>query len=132
MPFVLDASIAVCWAFGDEEHLIATRARERLADDEARAPSLWWFEVRNALIAGERRGRILESEVGGFLQDLARLPIRLDSEPIETDLLSLARRHRLAVYDAAYLELAQREGALLATLDRALTLAATAIRVELV
>jgi len=40
--------------------------------------------------------------------------------------MALARRHRLTVYDAAYLELAQREGVPLATLDGALAAAARA------
>jgi predicted nucleic acid-binding protein len=40
--------------------------------------------------------------------------------------VALARRHRLTVYDAAYLELALREGLALATLDTALAEAARA------
>ncbi|HJW78510.1 MAG TPA: type II toxin-antitoxin system VapC family toxin [Beijerinckiaceae bacterium] len=40
--------------------------------------------------------------------------------------MALARRHRLTVYDAAYLELAQREGVPLATLDGPLAAAARA------
>ncbi|MBN8925690.1 MAG: type II toxin-antitoxin system VapC family toxin [Rhodospirillales bacterium] len=46
-------------------------------------------------------------------------------------MLSLARQHRLTVYDAAYLELAQREGLTLATLDTALRQAASAVGVPL-
>jgi predicted nucleic acid-binding protein len=44
--------------------------------------------------------------------------------PVESELLRLARAHRLSVYDAAYLELASRTRAKLATLDKALVLAA--------
>jgi predicted nucleic acid-binding protein len=132
MPFVLDASIAACWAFGDEEHAIADRAQARLGDDEAHAPALWWFEIRNALIAGERRGRIGEAEAAAFLQYLGRLPVRLDREPVEADLLSLARRHKLTVYDAAYLELAMRLASPIATLDRRLSAASEAESLALV
>ena len=46
-------------------------------------------------------------------------------------MLALARRRGLAVYDAAYLELARREGAPLATLDTALATAARTERVHL-
>jgi hypothetical protein len=46
MPFVLYASIAACWAFDDEDHPVAALALERVGTDEARVPSLWWFEVR--------------------------------------------------------------------------------------
>lgn len=55
MPFVLDASIAACWAFDDEDHPIAALALDRIRTDQARVPSLWWFEVRNTLIVNERR-----------------------------------------------------------------------------
>jgi predicted nucleic acid-binding protein len=46
-------------------------------------------------------------------------------------LLALARERQLTVYDAAYLELAIREGLPLATLDRALDEAAIAEGVTL-
>jgi hypothetical protein len=76
--FVLDASIAACWAFDDEDHPVAALALERVRTDEARVPSLWWFEVRNTLIVSERRGRLTESDTATFLHGLARLcPSRL-------------------------------------------------------
>ena len=65
MPFVLDASIAACWAFDDEDHPVAALALERVRTDEARVPSLWWFEVRNTLIVSERRGRLTENVLDG-------------------------------------------------------------------
>ncbi len=46
--------------------------------------------------------------------------------------MALARRHGLTVYDAAYLELALREGIDLATLDTELADAARAEGVSLV
>jgi predicted nucleic acid-binding protein len=132
MAFVLDASIAGCWAFDDEDHPIATTALERLRSDDALAPSLLWFEVRNLLLANERRGRIDESATAAFLRRLARLPIVIDQAPDEARLLAMARRHRLTVYDAAYLELAQREDLPLATLDTHLAQAARAEGVGLI
>ena len=53
MPFVLDASVAACWAFEAEDHPTATLALERIRNDQARVPSPWWFEVRNTLIINE-------------------------------------------------------------------------------
>ena len=97
MPFVLDASIAVTWAFEDENHPEAALALDRLQADEARVPSLWWFELRNALLVNERRGRLTEAGTAGFLRDVARLAIALDRSPDETGVLTLARRHRLTV-----------------------------------
>jgi predicted nucleic acid-binding protein len=123
MPFVLDASIAACWAFDDEDHPVAALALERIRTDEARVPSLWWFEVRNTLIVNERRKRLTQSDTADFLRGLARLGVTVDRSPEEAEVLALARRHRLTVYDAAYLELARRDGVPLATLDNDLAIA---------
>lgn len=130
MPFVLDASIAVCWAFDDEAHPAASLALERLRTDDACVPALWWFELRNSLIVNERRGRITEADTAIFLRGLSRLGIMLDRTPEESAVLALARKYRLTVYDASYLELAQRENLPLATLDRTLRDAARAAGAE--
>jgi predicted nucleic acid-binding protein len=126
MTFVIDASIAACWVFRDEEHHLADLALRRLAEEDAIAPSLWWFELRNVLIANERRKRITQSDSAAFLNSLARLEIGLDRTPKESEVLRLARTHRLSVYDAAYLELALRLTIPLATLDGDLIRAAKA------
>ncbi len=131
MPFVLDASIAACWAFHDEAHPIANLALERIRTDEALVPSLWWFEIRNILIVNERRGRLAETDTATFLRSVARLGIVIDRAPEESSVLALARKHRLTVYDASYLELAQREALLLATLDKDLQAAANAVGTKL-
>ncbi len=132
MPFVLDASVAVAWAFADEDHPDATLALERLQSGPARVPSLWWFELRNASLVNGRRGRFTEAGTTGFLRDLNRLAISVDRSPDEATLLALARRHRMTVYDAAYLELARREGLPLASVGAALRGAVTASGVPLI
>jgi predicted nucleic acid-binding protein len=126
MAFVLDASVALAWAFADETHPVAEAAAALIRDDEGCVPSLWWFEVRNVLIVNERRGRLREADTMLFLRILARLPIVVDRSPEEVAVLTLARGHGLTVYDASYLELAKRRTAPLATLD--LTLAQAAQR----
>ena len=131
MPFVLDASIAACWAFDDEDHPKAAMALERLRTDAALVPGVWWFEVRNTLIVSERRGRISEADTAAFLRSLSRLGVTVDRAPEEPELLSLSRRLRLTVYDATYLELARREGLPLATLDADLIRAARTENVAL-
>ena len=68
------------------------------------------------------------------LLHLARLPITIDPETdahIWTTTLQLADRFRLTMYDAAYLELAQRHALPLATLDAGLRLAAEALGLAL-
>lgn len=124
MAFVLDASVAACWAFADEGHPDAAAAFDRMRFEEGVVPCLWWFEVRNILVVNERRRRITESGTGLFLRNLASLRIRVDRSPDESTVLRLARARRLTVYDASYLELAQREGLHLATLDGELRRAA--------
>jgi predicted nucleic acid-binding protein len=130
MAFVIDASVVGCWAFDVEHHPIASDARERIRHEEAHAPSLWWYEVRNTLLVSERRGRIAEAAVADFLRSLAQLPIRIDIQPVEPKLMDVARRHRLSVYDAAYLELAARLDMPLLTLDSSLARAAVAAGVR--
>ncbi len=129
---VVDASVTACWAFRDEGHPCADLALERLHTGEALVPALWWFEVRNILVVNERRGRITEAETSVFLSDLEHLPITMDRAPESSEVLRLARTHRLSAYDAAYLELAQRTRAELATLDAELIRAARAEGVPLI
>jgi predicted nucleic acid-binding protein len=110
--------------------ILSLPALERVRTDAALVPSLWWFEVRNTLIVSERRGRLTESDTVTFLHGLAHLRATVDRSPEEeADVLSLARHRGLTIYDAAYLGLARREGAPLATLDAALAAAARAERV---
>jgi predicted nucleic acid-binding protein len=132
VPFVLDASIAACWVYPDEQDARADAAYERLfAKDRALAPLHWWFELRNVLLIGERRKRAPEQRTADFLKRISHLPIELAELPPAPPVFLLARKHRLSFYDAAYLELAQRESIPLATLDDALGRAAVAERVPL-
>lgn len=117
MPFVLDASIAISWAFEDEDHPYADEALLQLHQDQAFVPAVWWFEVRNILIINEKRKRSTISKTTAHLQDLSEMAITQDLVPDEADILRLARQHRLTVYDAAYLELALRKSTPLATID---------------
>ena len=132
MPFVVDASIAAAWCFPDEDRSAADAALHHLADEDAVVPALWWFEIRNILIVGERRGRIDGAGTAQFLADPGGLPIDVDTRPDSETLMALARKHGLTAYDAAYLELARRIGGSLATLDRALCAAAAAEGIDAV
>ncbi len=131
MPFVLDASVTACWLMPDETHPLAASTRGRLANDHALVPRIWWFEIRNLLVTNERRGRIDADKSNRALAILRRLPIEFDRGIDEEAVLGIARRYRLSVYDAAYLELARRERIALATLDSALAKAARAENVQL-
>jgi predicted nucleic acid-binding protein len=132
VAFVLDASVSACWAFADETHLDAEWALELIRAEEAVVPALWWFEMRNILIVNERRGRITESGTTAFLSRISGLRVRVGGPPDDAAVLRLARLHRLTVYDAAYLELAQRQRLAIATLDAELRKAALLEGVTLV
>lgn len=130
--FVLDASVAASWCFPDESHANAEAAFGLISQESALAPALLWFELRNVLLMGERRNRLSEAQTARFLKYMSELPIEEDRDPDDSLVLALARTHRLSVYDAVYLELAQRRALPLATLDRALMNAARAEKVSLI
>ncbi|MBS0530649.1 MAG: type II toxin-antitoxin system VapC family toxin [Proteobacteria bacterium] len=133
MRFVLDASITLCWCFRDENQSVADQAAQLLLEaGQALCPAIWWFEVRNAMLAGIKRNRASEADVRAFLSDLPFLKIDVEGLPGDSEIFALASRHNLTFYDAAYLELARREKIALATLDRALARAAAAEGVALI
>jgi len=131
MSLIIDASVVIAWAF-KEQHATAERALARIQAEEAIVPALWWYELRNVLVLGDRQKRVTERETARFLRNISRLTITIDSSPNEAQVLTLARRHRLTVYDAAYLELVGREALPLATLDEELAAAARAEQVALI
>lgn len=102
MSLVLDSSVTLAWCFDDERTDATDALLEQVVEAGAEAPSLWPLEILNALWTAERRGRI-------------------DAD----------RRLRLAIYDAAYVELAQRLKLPLATLDVELRAAAGMLGIEL-
>jgi predicted nucleic acid-binding protein len=125
--FVLDASVALSWCFKDEGTPARLALLQRLGAEHAAVPAVWPLEVANILASAERRKRIDAAGIGEFLALADSLDIRVDSETAGRSLreiLDLARREGLTSYDAAYLDLAIREGLPLATGDRVLAQAA--------
>ncbi len=123
---MLDASVAVGWAFEDESGAYADSVLEAISEGGAVVPSLWGYEVVNALAVGERRERILPADSERFLALLEALPVEVEEAQSSslTGLVKLAREQELSAYDAAYLAVAVRRGLPLATQDRALEQAA--------
>ena len=126
---VIDNSVFLSWCLGDEDDPTATHAMQRVAEEGGVVPRIWWYELRNALLMNERRGRISSQQVADTLADSMALAIVIDDEHDGSLLLDLARGHRLTIYDAAYLEVAVRRSLPLATLDQHLTNAAETIGV---
>lgn len=130
MSLVLDSSATLAWIYADETTQAIQALFDQVADASAVVPALWRLEVANSLTVAVRRGRIDAELRRGALADLALLDIVTDPHTeghAWGETLSLADRFRLTLYDAAYLELAQRRALPLATLDQPLRAAATAL-----
>jgi predicted nucleic acid-binding protein len=133
MSLVLDSSITLAWAYGDETTQPVMQVFHLLSQSGAWVPGLWRLEVANVLEMSVRRKRHDRNFRDATLADLAQLPIQVD---LQTDqqawsvTLRLAERHQLTLYDAAYLELALRRNLPLATLDADLCRAAKAEKVQ--
>jgi predicted nucleic acid-binding protein len=132
---VLDASMALSWLLPDEAGEAAVGVQAELAKAEGVWVAVHWrLEVANSLCMAERRKRL---DAAGIAQGVAlftQLPVMVDPETnahASAETLSLARQHTLSVYDAAYLELALRRGATLASLDAPLRLVAKKLGVPL-
>ena len=74
-------------------------------------PGLWRLEVANAFQTAIRRQRIDAIYRDASLAELGLMPITIDADTSTyawSATLRLAERFSLTLYDAAYLELAQR------------------------
>jgi predicted nucleic acid-binding protein len=131
---VLDSSVALAWAFGDESTPYADALLDRAPLLEILVPAIWPLEVANALLVAERRRRSTEADTQYSIRRLLALSITLDVTSLARagqETLAIARTHNLSSYDASYLELAMRRGLPLATLDERLRAVAGALGVPL-
>lgn len=137
MNFVLDASVALLWlapATNPDGVPYASTTLRTLRHVSACVPSLWALEIANVVAKLEARTMVSTADVQHYLALLERLAIETDTATATHALgrtLDLARRYKLSVYDASYLELALRNGLPLATLDMDLRNAALAAEVPL-
>lgn len=133
MTFVLDSSLALAFVLEDE----ATPETDKVLDSlghgaVADVPALWQWEVANGLLMAKRRNRITSADVHRHLTRLRKLPIEVDAQALEeawSSTQALAEKHKLTIYDAAYLETAIRRGVPLGSLDTGLRAAAKAEKV---
>ena len=134
MKLVIDASVVLSWLLREptsEDAALAFNVLESLATPAAEAfmPAIGFLEIANVVARVEAKGLVDVQRIGGFMEMLRTLPLRVDHDTAALALgpvLDLARRHRLSAYDAAYLELALRRGLPLASLDAQLAKAAAA------
>ena len=121
---VLDASVAMALVIKEKSSAKAQHALDRVkAGGSLWVPALWWFEVGNVLAMAVRRKRLSGAEASRCIALLQRLPLKTDSLLGPEGMRrwrALAKEHGLIVYDAAYLEIAQRRGLALASFDEGL------------
>jgi predicted nucleic acid-binding protein len=126
MRFVLDNSVTMRWLFGDgspSDQAYAKQVLGLITVGNVLVPSVWCLEVANVIARAENKYGLAEARSAEFVHVLQQMHIQIDSETCVHAMgntLQLARRYNLSAYDAAYLELALREGLPLATLDEAL------------
>ena len=116
--FVADATVGVSWAFS---------SRSSPAGKPFVVPGWWMFEVANALLVLMRRKKIQPQQCARARAALSRLHPVIDDDGPRLALHRIwefADEFALSIYDAVYLELAQRKGLPLASMDAGLRRAA--------
>lgn len=134
MTLVIDSSVALAWIYTGEMTLPVQQVFDRVISGRGWVPAIWRLEIANSLLMAIRRGRIDAAFRDAALTDLALLDIATDPDTdvfAWSETMRLADSCRLTLYDAAYLELAQRRGLALATLDHELRGACSKIGIPL-
>jgi predicted nucleic acid-binding protein len=133
--FVADASVAVGWVHPAQATRQTAGMLEAIAEGATvEVPALWPVEVANALTVLVRRRKLSDDDRHTALGWLGGLRLRIDHEMASlafSRLSELAAAHQLTVYDAAYLELAQRRHITLGCKDGPLRKAARRAGVNL-
>jgi predicted nucleic acid-binding protein len=121
---VIDASVALKWRLRDEE---ATQQADTLLEDflagklQLLTPTLFDYEIANALRVAVTRQRLSEPDAAVALADFAQYAIvRYDFASISSRTFLLSGQHQRSAYDSAYMALAQAQGIWFITGDKRL------------
>ena len=131
--WVVDCSFAAALALPDKSSPRVQAFFLKQAEAELWVPALWWYELANVLTVAERRHVLTRADIENAIVLYGHLTFRTDEAEGMGQvrrLSEIARAYGLSAYDVAYLELAMRRGAPLATLDRQLLDAAQKSGVE--
>jgi predicted nucleic acid-binding protein len=119
--YVIDASFFAAAILPDEQKEHTVKFFSSVGEDDTLyVPHLWWYELGNILKKAVIRKRLEYSEAQVMVSQVSAFNISTDSEnggAYTGTLLRLAQDYDLTTYDAAYLELAARKGAVLGALD---------------
>jgi len=128
---IVDASVALSWILPGEKTnktiLLRDYAVEN-GDVKLLVPTIFWYEVANVLWGAVKRKRIVQSEAIEGLRAL--LDFRIDTAATDpTVIISISFAQNVAVYDSAYLSVANIYDATLWTIDKSLVKAAKNLNV---
>lgn len=126
---VLDCSVAVAWFLEKQADAYTDAAALAAETSLLVCPPLFRYELTNALLQAWRRGIISETYFLSSIEAAEKIPLRTDGAIPMPRLAKLAAHHELTAYDAAYLDTAMRNDALLATRDAKLAEAARRVGV---
>ena len=118
MAIVLDASVVAAWVFQDEDNSPkADIIMGEISDYSVIVPRVFWYEICNTLLKGERNKRIEYKASDGVIDNLRQFRFITDKRQNEYQILKIGRQYNLTGYDAAYLVAAIDHNAMLATFD---------------
>jgi predicted nucleic acid-binding protein len=130
---VLDASLVIAHALGENTIAVHSSLFDTLKGDRVTVPAHWSAEVANALTNNARRGRLSQADITLILEQIDVYDIEFaEPPPVEelSNLVAFATGQQLTAYDAAYVMLALRLDAKLATLDNAMRRAAGGLHID--
>jgi len=103
LKIIADISVVLAWLFEEQQTSKALDVLRRIEKDGLLVPPLWWCELENGVLMGERRGRKTTAESTTFLRLVRALPIQTDDVPryrVSDQILEIGRRYQLTAYDA--------------------------------
>lgn len=123
--FVLDANVAVKWAFPAREPLAdeSLRLLDRYIDAQIDfvVPDIFWAEIYSVLWKGARRGRWSRDDAESAAADMiARDFATVPSQALLAEALKIAFAYERSVYDSLYVALAVQLKSELITADERL------------
>lgn len=126
MNLVIDCSFIMTSILPGELQLKVDEVYNQIADNvfNVYVPAVFYLECNNVLISSLKKQRINNSDYEEYLQILNQLPVTVDKFCSTSEALysigRIATANNLTSYDSAYLELALRLEAKIATLDKEL------------
>jgi predicted nucleic acid-binding protein len=134
LSVIADISVVLRWLFEEDQTAEALKILPLIQKQGLLVPPLWWCELENGILMGERRARKSPTEMSAFVKLVRSLPIQTDDiarHRVSDTIIALGRQRGLTAYDAAYVELAIRSGSALATFDEAIRRCAPGLGIKI-